>query len=176
MRRLYRRWYILPVVAVLGVAAFALVGALHQVSGGSPSGSTSSGGGQTAAAPEPAKAPFGVNNPVAGLNRDLASAGSSGGSSSNGSSSTSTSSLMADYVTGRGRYLIRDGYLTMVVKRGQINSVVARMTSLTAAFDGYVVSSFVGTADDGGVVPWRARRPVLRAPPRLPDQRMAPGR
>ena len=41
----------------------------------------------------------------------------------------------------------------MVVRRGQLNAVVARMTSLTAALNGYVVSSFVGTADGGGVVP-----------------------
>jgi hypothetical protein len=151
MRRLHHRWVILPVAAVLALAALGIIGALHH-NGGS-SGSTPSG---AVMAPQPRALNGAIAGPATGDFGRAALGSGSASSALSKSSLSAGSSLLADYVTGRGRYLIRDGYLTVVVKRGQLDLALANMTSLTASYGGYVVSSFVGTADGGGVVPLAA--------------------
>jgi hypothetical protein len=55
-----------------------------------------------------------------------------------------------------GQHLVRSGQLTVVVGRGKLHATVSRVTTVTRSYEGYVLSSMVGTWSDGGVEPYPA--------------------
>ncbi|GEM_PF-651055 len=55
-----------------------------------------------------------------------------------------------------GQHLVRSGQLTVVVGRGKLHETVSRVTAVTRSYEGYVLSSMVGTWSDGGVEPYPA--------------------
>jgi len=55
-----------------------------------------------------------------------------------------------------GQHLVRSGQLTVVVARGKLHETVSRVTAVTRSYEGYVLSSMVGTWSDGGVEPYPA--------------------
>jgi hypothetical protein len=52
-----------------------------------------------------------------------------------------------------GQYLIRTGNLVLVVGRDKLDESVLKVTTITRAYDGYILSSQVGTMSGGGVTP-----------------------
>jgi hypothetical protein len=52
-----------------------------------------------------------------------------------------------------GQYLIRTGNLVLVVGRDKLDESVLKITTITRAYDGYILSSQVGTMPGDGVTP-----------------------
>ena len=161
MRRLTmprrRRWTAVIVVTVLALAGvFALVGLWRQHSGGSSSGASggaysthapasstcslaagaAEGGGQFGAA-APSAAPS-----ASALTKSMA-APQPGGKSSTVNFNTAV--LPSDH----GRYLVRNGQLSLELARGTLANTVHMVTVLTDAYGGYVLSSAVGELPPG---------------------------
>jgi hypothetical protein len=152
MKRLLNRWYLIPAAVVAVLACLALVGALAAHKNGSSSGTSTSNGSVSAGS---ARVPAPTIGEKSGPAFSQASAGAaiSAPASAGDMAAQNTALTVNQLNAAAGRYLVRDGYLTMVVKRGMLSATVAQMTQVTTSLGGYVVSSFVGTADTSGVLP-----------------------
>ena len=158
---LLQRRYLIPAALVLVIAGLALVGALSQRHNDAHKSSSAHARKALAAGSTAADS---ATNVVFGPATDGSTMAGSGASYSGIRGSASKSS--ADTASGKtggsaidilpvnhGRYLVRDGFITMVVKRGQLNATVLRMTQFAESIGGYVVASSVGTAGADGVTP-----------------------
>lgn len=57
-------------------------------------------------------------------------------------------------LAGGMQYLVRSGQLTIVVKKGALDEAVSEVTTITRAFEGYILSSMVGSwSSDGNGAP-----------------------
>jgi len=153
MRRRTRIAILISIAAVGLVGLFALVGVVTGGRGGSAgstatlgrAASSGSAAGMSAneAVPQPATAPASKSS------ADGSSAGSTG----------TGSQLAADVppaTAASAHYLVRNGDLWLTVARGSLLATVDRITAMTEAAGGYVVSSAMGTSQttlsQGGIM------------------------
>jgi hypothetical protein len=139
MKRFARPRIVVPaVVALLG--AFALVGFVE----GRHAGQSHSGSGGSDVVSHSATAASSVLSRL--------SAGAPSSSTSQGSfGAAKVSSVGLVFPPTGGRYLVRTGDLTLLVPHGTVLGVMDRITAITAALRGYVLSSYTG--DSGQPVP-----------------------
>ena len=159
---LLKRRYLIPAALLLVIAGLALVGALsqrhsdaHRSSSVRAAHSTPNSSSATADSPLYGQYEAAAgSSTAAGYGADYSAVTSSANKSPAGTASAKTGGYVVDILpTSHGRYLVRDGFITMVVKRGQLNATVLRMTQFAKSMGGYVVASSVGTAGTGGVTP-----------------------
>ena len=146
MRRRSRIAILIAIAAVGLVGLFALVGVMTSGRGGSAgstatlgrSASNGSAAGMPAneAVPQPATAQPGKST----------ADGSSAGSTSPG---TQFAGDVPPATAASAHYLVRNGDLWITVARGSLLTTVDRITAMTEAAGGYVVSSAMGTSQSG---------------------------
>ncbi len=164
MRRARRLKIIVPIVVVGLLAVFALAGLVSgHVSGGGASGGGSAGESVTGAPRSTGQ------HGLAAVAGGVASAKGARFSPSEATSPATASSsggtsAMATLEPTAAHYLVRNGDLSLLVGRGGIMAAVDRITSLTSAMGGYVVSSAVGSQSSG----------VTASPEPLDSQSSAP--
>ncbi len=138
---------VLITVAVVGlVGLFALVGVVTSGRGGaagstatlgrSASGGSAAGMAANEAVPRPATAPAGKST------ADGSSAGATG-------TGTQLAADVPPATAASAHYLVRNGDLWLTVARGSLLTTVDRITAMTEAVGGYVVSSAMGTSQTG---------------------------
>jgi len=129
MRRTRTIRILVPIAAVLGlVAVFAVAGALSERGANDESG--------------------GATSPEYRAALSEKALGSADGAAAAGAADAATTEMTATVpgaATASGRYLVRNGSLTVVIKRGSLLRAVDRVTALTTGMGGYVVSSSVGS-------------------------------
>ncbi|HTX67706.1 MAG TPA: DUF4349 domain-containing protein [Thermoleophilia bacterium] len=138
-----------PLVVVAVLAVLAGVGLLAACgSSGSSSGTSSGFSGAQAAAGEPA--------PRSAGGSDGASAKSLSGNEASGS----YAAALPPASTPSAHYLVRTGDMSLLVARGTLLASVDRIKAMTAAMNGYVMSSSVGTQSGGAPEPMPLDTPV----------------
>ena len=136
MSRRVRTMIGVPIALAAVIMLFVVVGLVAGC--GSSSGTSSSSGsmqaaGKAVAAPEP----------VMGSDGGTATKSQSGGAASGQDFAAAIPPASAP----SSHYLVRTGDLSLLVARGTLLSTVDRITSMTTAVNGYVVSSAVGSQD-----------------------------
>jgi hypothetical protein len=139
MSRRTRIMIAVPIALVTVVMLFAVVGLAAGCGSSGSSGSSSSGSmraaDQAVAAPEPA-----TGSGSAGATKSQIGGAASG---------QDFAAAIPPASAPSSHYLVRTGDLSLLVARGTLQSTVDRITSMTTAVNGYVVSSAVGSQDTG---------------------------
>ncbi len=149
-----RLWVVIPVALVALLAVFALVGALARNAGeGDDSRATTYGNVERSVYD-------GDESTVAGAAPDQAlgqakEALDAGGSAEDGGTGEGVYADMLPATFPGAHYLIRNGSITLTVKRHELRPAMQRVGAITLGMGGYVLSSFVGseTAWYGGAEP-----------------------
>jgi hypothetical protein len=146
MRRAVKLKIIVPAIAAGLLAVFALVGALSAHVGGNAS--TSSSSAMAIAEPAQGRDSAGTDSSAKHLS---GAAGQTSGSTS--TSDSTIASAVPPASAASAHYLVRNGDLSLLVAHGDLMATVARVTSLTNAVGGYVMSSAVGSEPQGIPLP-----------------------
>jgi hypothetical protein len=149
MRRRPRLVILISVAAVGLLGLFAIVGALTSRHAGSSSSSSSMG--LTAKGTARAGAAVGATVPEPAAATDQSAA--SGASSDSFGAGTKLAADVPPATPASAHYLVRNGDLWLTVARGSLLPTVDRITAMTEAMNGYVVSSAMGTSQGGVVEP-----------------------
>ena len=139
MARRPRLSVLIPVVVVALVGVFALVGVVSNRSGSTATGSQNSAMRSSAAG--------GAGSAEAVAPSALSSTDKTAGSD------TSVAMTVPPSATYSAHHLVRTGDLSLLVARGTLLATVDRITSMTEAGGGYVMSSAVGSETPGVPVP-----------------------
>jgi hypothetical protein len=146
-----RRVKIAVAVPLAVLAVLALLFGVGLFAGGSGSGfgsSADSSGSSMDTRQAALEAP--VPEPAAGvMSSDAGTATKS--TSGGGAAGEDYAAAVPPASSPSSHYLLRTGDLSLLVARGQLLPTVDRITAMTAALNGYVMSSSVGTQTGGGV-------------------------
>ncbi len=143
MARSPRLRVLIPLAAIGLVAAFALVGAL--TGGRRPASPSGAAPGRAAASQvSTGEASVAVPQP--------ASADGSGAKASAGAGAAFSGDV-PPATAAAPHYLVRNGDLSLIVARGALLATVDRVTAMTQAMGGYVLSSTIGSGTPGPVQP-----------------------
>lgn len=145
MRRKFRLWMVVPLSALAVVTLFAAVGLVSR-----------SGERGTSVATSTAERALDALGSLGGAAEPVQSeeAGTAGKSTSGGSSGDQDIAAAVPPVSSpSAHHLLRTGDLSLLVGRGTLLSTVDRIKSMTAAMNGYVMSSAVGSDRDVGIGP-----------------------
>ena len=137
MSRRVRTMIGVPIALAAVIMLFAVVGLVAGC--GSSSGGTSSSSGSMRAADQAVAAP----EPMTGSGSAAGTKAQLGG----GAAGQDFAAAIPPASAPSSHYLVRTGDLSLLVARGMLLSTVDRITSMTTAVNGYVVSSAVGSQD-----------------------------
>ncbi len=145
MKRRFRLWMVIPPAVLAVVALFAVVGLMSRGDDGGTNAATSTAERALDALGSLGGAAESVQGEDAGT-AGKSMSGASGGDQGIAAAVPPASSPSA-------HHLLRTGDLSLLVGRGTLLSTVDRIKSMTAAMNGYVVSSAVGSDQGGGIGP-----------------------
>jgi hypothetical protein len=137
-----------PLAVVAALAVLAVLGLLAGRGAGSSSGAAA-GASPGGAAHTPA-----LSRPLA------AAADGAAGEAAMGGGETQYAAAVPPASVPSAHFLVRTGDLSLLVARGTLLATVDRIQALTAAMDGYVMSSSLGTQPDGTPQPVPLGAPV----------------
>ncbi len=153
VRTVFRPRFAIPLAAIALITLFTVLGATHSTGRRTSASGLAKSGQATSAAKEAQSSTLHAADGGTVFGQAIPAPASGATARSDTSTSSSSGDLSFDQpppVAGK-HYLVRTGDMTIVVKRATLFTTVDRITTLTTAMGGYVVSSAVGTLPDSVV-------------------------